>query len=93
VAMTTPSLNERFKNWKELILISVKTADTFALIPTAGWPALTAFSAYSICTNFPDGLKVVNENEYLSDIFLNKVTIEKSLEQVHLLIQAVWSCF
>lgn len=28
------------------------------LIPTDGAPAATAAKAYSICTNFPDGLRV-----------------------------------
>ena len=31
------------------------------LIPNDVLPAFTAFSAYSICTNLPDGLKVVRE--------------------------------
>ena len=35
------------------------TTPFFALMPSDVAPAPTAFSAYSICTSFPDGLKVV----------------------------------
>ena len=41
------------------------------LIPTEGAPAATAAKAYSICTNFPDGLKInkytheYNQHAYL----------------------------
>jgi len=31
-------------------------------------PAATLAKAYSIWTNFPEGLKVVNEKEYMSDM-------------------------
>ena len=37
------------------------------LIPTLGAPLATAWRAYSICTSFPLGLKVVREKLYLSD--------------------------
>ena len=39
------------------------TTPSLALMPTAGCPALTALSAYSIWTSFPEGEKVVKENE------------------------------
>ena len=35
------------------------TTPFLALMPSDVAPAPTAFSAYSICTSFPDGLKVV----------------------------------
>jgi hypothetical protein len=35
------------------------TTPFFALMPSDVAPAPTAFSAYSICTSLPDGLKVV----------------------------------
>ncbi len=38
------------------------------LIPTDGAPAATALRAYSIWTSLPDGLKVVSEKPYRSDI-------------------------
>lgn len=41
-----------------------RTTPLVALIPRAVAPALTAFSAYSICTSLPLGLNVVSENEY-----------------------------
>ena len=37
------------------------------MIPTLGAPLATACRAYSICTSFPLGLKVVREKLYLSD--------------------------
>jgi hypothetical protein len=40
------------------------TTPLIAFIPSEVAPALTALSAYSICTSFPLGLKVVKENEY-----------------------------
>lgn len=33
-------------------------------MPSEVWPDPTAVSACSICTSFPDGLKVVREKEY-----------------------------
>jgi len=38
-----------------------------ALMPREVAPALTAFSAYSIWTSLPLGLKVVREKEYCSN--------------------------
>ncbi len=38
------------------------------MIPMEVTPELTALSAYSIWTSFPEGEKVVRENEYLSAI-------------------------
>ena len=47
------------------IFFSVAITTPFtALTPSDVAPAETAFSAYSICTSFPEGLKVVKENEY-----------------------------
>lgn len=40
------------------------TTPLTALIPSEVAPPLTAFKAYSICTNLPLGLKVVKEKEY-----------------------------
>mgnify|MGYP001811124915 CR=1 FL=1 len=40
------------------------TTPSVAEMPRDVAPAATAFSAYSICTSLPLGLKVVNENEY-----------------------------
>ena len=40
------------------------TTPFVALMPSDVAPALTAFSAYSICTSLPLGLKVVSEKEY-----------------------------
>jgi hypothetical protein len=40
------------------------TTPLAALIPSEVWPDPTAVSACSICTSFPDGLKVVREKEY-----------------------------
>lgn len=41
--------------------ISFSVSYVLPLIPSDVFPALTALSAYSIWTNFPLGLKVVNE--------------------------------
>lgn len=38
------------------------------LMPTLVTPPETAFNAYSICTSFPEGEKVVSEKLYLSAI-------------------------
>ncbi len=47
------------------------TTPFFALIPTDGAPAATAWRAYSIWTNFPEGL-----DEYISQLYnLNKAII------------------
>lgn len=40
------------------------TTPLFALMPKLVAPPCTAVRAYSICTSFPLGLKVVSENEY-----------------------------
>ena len=40
-----------------------------ALIPRDVAPAFTAFRAYSICTSFPLGEKVVSEKEYCEAIY------------------------
>ena len=40
------------------------TTPLAALMPSDVAPWATALSAYSICTSFPLGLKVVKENEY-----------------------------
>jgi len=45
-----------------------RTMPLVALMPSEVTPWLTALSAYSICTSFPLGEKVVNEKEYLSAI-------------------------
>jgi hypothetical protein len=41
-----------------------RTTPSVADIPSDVAPAATAFSAYSICTSFPLGEKVVKEKEY-----------------------------
>ena len=40
------------------------TTPSVAVMPSDVAPADTAFSAYSICTSLPLGLKVVSEKEY-----------------------------
>merc|ERR1712126_107959 len=60
----------------DLCFFSVaRTTPLVALIPTEAAPEATAAKAYSICTNFPEGLKVVKENEYRSDAMIWLVDI------------------
>lgn len=60
--------------------VHIATNNKSPLIPTEGAPAATAAKAYSICTNFPDGLKnkytvtamrVPNMARYLEYIVVN----------------------
>lgn len=46
------------------------TTPSVAQMPREVAPAATALSAYSICTSFPLGLKVVRENEYCDSAIL-----------------------
>lgn len=48
-----------------------KTTPFVALIPTEAAPAVTALSAYSIWTSFPEGLNVVSEKLYRSEAMSN----------------------
>ena len=55
----------------DLCFFSVaRTTPLLAFKPTDAAPDETAAKAYSIWTNFPDGLKVVSEKEYRSDAML-----------------------
>uniref|UniRef100_A0A6B0UGL8 Putative secreted protein n=1 Tax=Ixodes ricinus TaxID=34613 RepID=A0A6B0UGL8_IXORI len=57
----------------DLCFFSVaRTTPLDALMPTEGAPAATAASAYSICTNLPEGLNVVREKLYRSDAMTRK---------------------
>ena len=60
-------------------LLGLKSQSYLPLMPTDGAPAATAAKAYSICTNFPEGLKntvsdycLMSNEEFFSYIMARK---------------------
>ena len=51
------------------------------LIPTDAAPEETAANAYSICTNFPDGLRIKNWYEYICIFPQRNLSVPEELYQ------------
>lgn len=45
-------------------------------------PLLTALSAYSICSSFPDGLKVVRLNEYAESAMVDCAVVTEGGKEI-----------